>query len=83
MSAARDELERRLCRKLTDAGIADAAQAARVVAECFWTVSDEWERNETTTLGTDGTTWLSSRFLVARWPVQGVRLEQVADRNVE
>lgn len=82
MSAAKDELERRLRRKLADVGIADAAKAARVVAESFWTVGDEWEKLDVTEFQHDGKAWLYNRYLGARMPVQCMRFDQLADRMV-
>lgn len=79
------ELLHRIEARLTSAS--DVAltipQIAAVVTGMFYSVSDEWESLEATTLGTDGQTWIEQRWLVCRIPVQTQEHKRVADRTVK
>lgn len=83
MSGPRSELVLRLRRRLADVGVADADVVASVVAGCFHEIRDEWDHLPITTMRDDGEVWMHQRYLVARWCVQGMRVEQLADRSVK
>jgi hypothetical protein len=89
---AREELRQRIAAAIPAeliatphlAGDLTRREIAEAVAKLFYTVEDEWQRMDITTLGEAGRkeSWIDNRFLVARMPVQGVAGERKIDRTV-
>ena len=79
----RDELKRRIEARLTAMLGADAARNAAIeLIGLFWTVEDDWDRVDVTTVGQSGESFIDNRSLVARVPVQGVAWTRPVDRTV-
>jgi len=83
---ARDELRRRIADVLTTIGSELVTATPDLIAErvmtLFYSVEDDWDRIEVTTLGESGESFIDNRFLVARVPVQGVAWSRPVDRTV-
>jgi len=79
---ARDELKRRIAAKLAPVAVDSESLADRVMT-LFYTVEDDWERVETTTLDESGQSFIDNRWLVARVPVQGAPWPRPVDRTIQ
>jgi hypothetical protein len=81
----REELRQRIAAKLRplttdEEALAEAFMDA--VMPLFYDVQDEWDRVDTTRMGSSGEEWLDQRWLVARIPVQSQAYERKPDRTV-